>query len=414
MACLLAFACFLSLGMGILGPAYAEDPVPGLSWEGTGMTASSVPYTPVDEPVDLNADCELTLYPCGADASFKTDIESAVMILDLYQIAVAKPVSGADSYDYTLAEAYSSLSELLKEARTMEHRDKWNVFAQQAAAIIKGSSGSGTAIEPFLTATKASGADSAVIAGTADRPFRAGLYLLVPHTDVSDYWREEQHGGESLLLSETYSDLYRYLYEPQLVSMPFKRESIPTDTPVTTLETGGWYYGLKAYMKPQQEAYADLWIEKTLSDYHGNSNAVFVFRVDAVLDGKNVYSKAFSVLFSRDVVSGVRYTVAKNVPIGATVTVEETYQGSSCTPVGQTVYTGVMTENGLKVGETLFQPIPFVNEGSGSNGGGGIENTYTYQESQAGGSSGSWSGSQNMAPGWSSMPDDSVQNGTGS
>ena len=363
----------------------------------------------------MTADCELTVYPCGEGASVETDIRSAEMTLDLYLIAAAKPVSGADSYDYSLAEAYSSLAELLEEARTMEHRDKWNEFAQRAAAIIKESSGSETPITPFLTAVKAAGAVSAVIAGTSDSPFRAGLYLLVPHTDASDYWREEQHGGEKLLLSETYSKLYRYLYEPQLVSMPFKRESIPTDTPVTTLETGGWYYGLKVYMKPQQVAYADLWIEKTLRDYHVNSNAIFVFQVDAVLDGRNIYSKAFSVLFSADVVDGVRYTVAKNVPIGATVTVAETYQGSSCVPVGQTVvYTGVMTENGLNVGGNLYQPVRFVNEGSGSNGGGGIENTYTYQESQAGGSPGSWSGSKNMSPGRSSMSDGSVQSGTGS
>ena len=43
MACLLAFACILGLGAGMFNPAYAEE---------TGMTASSVPYTPVDEPVD--------------------------------------------------------------------------------------------------------------------------------------------------------------------------------------------------------------------------------------------------------------------------------------------------------------------------------------------------------------------------
>lgn len=405
-ACLLALVCLFGLISGAGSRAYAEESGEDPSGEdpGTG-TGTAVFYEVSTLPIDLSTPCELTVYPCG-EGSFESDLNSATITLDLYQIATAVAVTGADTYDYSLAEAYSSLSELLEAARTMEHREEWNVFAQRAAAIIKESSGSGTAITPFLTATKAAGEDSTVIAGTSDSPFRAGLYLLVPHTDSSNYWKQD--AATDPLLSWVYSELFDYYYTPQLVSLPYKREAIPTTTePVMTSDAGGWYYGLNVYMKPEQEAYADLWIKKTLTDYHVKSNAIFVFQVDAVRDNVNIYSKAFSVLFSADVVSGVKYTVAKSIPVGATVTVKEIYQGSSCTPVGQIEYTGIMTRGGLKVDETLYQPVPFENKGSGSNGGGGIENTYTFTDDKR------WNnGTPNLSPGQNSMPDSGSQSAT--
>ena len=417
MVCLLALACILGLGTGMLSMAYADDPETG---------ASSVPYTPVNPPINLNAPCELTVYPCGPNASFKTDVESAAMTLDLYLVADAKEIPGIDSYDYTLKAGFTGLETQLAKARTVasgvDNKAEWEKLAQQATAIIKNAA-SGS-ITPYLTVTKTAGGESgasAVISGTESAPFLPGLYLLVPHTDASDYWKEQKQATDPLL-STTYSDNYFYYYEPQLISMPYKRETIPTATePVMTSDPGGWYYGLKVYMKPQQEPrHADLWIEKNLHNYYVSSNAIFVFHVDAVRNNKTVYSKAFSILFQGNESLGsdtgvTKYTVARDVPLGTTVTVTETYDGSSCVPDSQTVYTGVMTKDGLKIYDTTtLQPVPFRNKGGGSNGGGGIENTYTYQESQAGGSSGSWSGNGNMSPGQSSMPANSAQSETGS
>ena len=425
MACLLTVVCVLGLGAGMLSTAYAEEPVAGSSGESTGTIVSAVPYTPVDPPANLDKPCELTVYPCGSSASFKTDVESAVMTLDLYLIAKAAAIPGIDSYDYELENPFSGLAAELEKARKYEEnvgKDEWYTLAQQAAVIIRNAASGSVA--PYLTVTKAAGAPCTVIAGTESAPFLPGLYLLVPHTDASDYWKEQKETTDPLL-SITYSDSYFYYYEPQLISMPHKRESIPTipttTEPVMTSDPGGWYYGLNVYMKPQQEPrHADLWIEKNLHNYYVNSNAIFVFHVDAVRNNETVYSKAFSILFNgNEPLSGndgvTKYTVAKDVPLGATVKVTETYDGSSCVPDSQTVFEGVMTKDGLKINSTTtLQPVPFKNMGKGPNGGGGIENTYTYQESQAGGSSGSWNGSKNMAPGQSSMPDVSVQSGTGS
>ena len=419
-ACLLAVIILFGAGAGSVTCAFAaDDDVTPVEEPSASFTPPDVPYTEVTDPVDLTRDCELTVYPCGSGASFKDDIDGAEITMDLYKIADAKVITGVDSYDYTLVSAFSSLSAQLAKARKVadgvDNKAEWDKLAQDAAAIVKGGS-----VTPFLSAVKAEDAESVVIAGTEDKRFLPGLYLIVPHTDATDYWKAQSSANDPIL-SVAYTDYYYYYYQPLLVSMPYKREAIPAEGVVMTSDDGGWYYGLKVYLKPEQQAYADLWIQKTLRDYHVDSDAIFVFYVDAVMpvtgeDGtvtnEKVYSKAFSILFDKETVNhfgdNVKFTVARNVPIGSTVTVTEEYQGSSCEPVGTTVYTGTMTRSGLLLSSgDVLQPVPFVNKGNGTNGGGGIENTYTYEPTASGGAWGN--GTQNGSPGVGSMPEDETQ-----
>ena len=432
-ACLLAVMILIGAGAGSVTRAFAEgesaDPA-----EGTQSNAGrAVSYQPSTDPIDLAKLCELKVFPCGETSDYWDDAITAQMTYDLYKIAAAAEITGIDSYDYDYDSlgVFASLKTDIQNARIankdteghyISNNAAWDAIAQKAAAIIKGSS----TITPVLSAEKEAGADSAVISGSA---FLPGLYLIVPHTDADDYWEElETDGteGSTVLVSTAYSDTYYYYYQPLIISMPHKRDAVPTSSadpnpdPVMTSDAVGWYYGLNVYLKPTQEPRsADLWIMKTLLDYHVDSDAIFDFQVDAVRNGINVYSKAFSVLFRKteityyaddnNNVNGIRFTVARDVPVGATVTVTEKYKGSSCVPVGAVTYTGTMTKDGLMIDEdTVLQPVPFVNKGSGYNGGGGIENTYTYGTTQSGGEA--WdNGSGNYNPGVSDMTADDTK-----
>ena len=118
-ACLLASVCLFGLVLGAGSRAYAEESGEDQSGEGSGTgTGTAVSYEASTLPVDLTAPCELRVFPCGSEASFKSDLKSAAITLDLYQIATAVAVTGADTYDYTLADAFAGIVEQLAKART--------------------------------------------------------------------------------------------------------------------------------------------------------------------------------------------------------------------------------------------------------------------------------------------------------
>ena len=183
------------------------------------------------------------------------------------------------------------------------------------------------------------------------------------------------------------------------------------DSSVKTSDNAAWVYALSVYLKAERQGRkADLVIKKTLEEYKGNSSMFFVFKVDAVNSaGVTVYSKACGIQFFEN---GTKYAYAEDVPIGTTVTVTERYPGAGCVPVSPTTYdaegnpywTGIMTTNGLDIGDEVLEEVPFVNKGSGNNGGGGVENTFKFVEGDTG--DGYWTFiSQNQTPGTTELPE---------
>ena len=356
----------------------------GLLLMGLGAVPGVHAHAEVYDPIDLEKPCSLMVYPSGS-TEFQEDLADAVLKLDVYQVAAAAPVPGVNTYDYTLGAAFTSLESLLAAARepktdtaeksaAEQSREAWAELAQKAAGIIQ----TGTSGAAPTTIVKAEGETTLAVPNLG-----AGLYLLIARSDDTDYWEGSAEEGD--LTSVAHSDGYNYLFAPQLVSLPFKssvmEEAGEDHAPVMTSDDAGWVYAVTLYLKPErQPRKANLTILKTLKDYTVNSPVIFVFQVDAVNEkGENIYSKAFSIALSA---KGSATTLAEGIPVGATVTVKETYSGASCVPDSKTEYTGIMTSDGLDTAEDgVLKIVSFINKGNGHNKGGGVENTFVYSES---------------------------------
>ncbi len=394
LACLLALLCLLSIGAAGGLHAWADET------EETGSTTEAAASGQRVDPVNLGANCNLKVYPISSGSDYAEDLKTkASMIVDVYKVAEAVAVAGVDMYGYQFIAPFNTDALLAAAAAGMDLREDgayipnekltnemWSSISQEAAKIVKGNS----SIAPAASSAKAAGEEYASVPAVETAFLPTGLYLLVVHTDASGYWNEEKTGEP--LTTKVSSDLYLYSYAPQIVTLPYKSAQMQPyvdGSPVKTSDNTPWAYALSVYLKADRQARnADLYIGKTLQKYTGNSSMIFVYHVDAFDSaGIKVYSKAYSIELTTN---GSKFTLAKGIPIGTTVIVSEDYPGAACIPVGPTSYTGTMTAEGLLTsdgslyGDSEENPLPFVNEGHGNNGGGGIENTFQFVEGTTG------------------------------
>ena len=96
---------------------------------------------------------------------------------------------------------------------------------------------------------------------------------------------------------------------------------------------------LTAYNQHDEPQLGELKITKNLERFAGPDAATFVFQIEAVLDGKNVYSNVTSLTFSGPMSQSV---VITGIPVGAEVTVTEVYSGSRYETVSEPVQTAVI------------------------------------------------------------------------
>ncbi|MBQ8996171.1 MAG: leucine-rich repeat protein [Oscillospiraceae bacterium] len=96
---------------------------------------------------------------------------------------------------------------------------------------------------------------------------------------------------------------------------------------------------LTAYNQHNEPQLGELKITKNLERFAGPDAATFVFQIEAVLDGKNVYSNVTSLTFSGPMSQSV---VITGIPVGAEVTVTEVYSGSRYETVSEPVQTAVI------------------------------------------------------------------------
>ena len=214
-----------------------------------------------------------------------------------------------DGYDaYTFAEL-APYNLTIPEYPT---NDDWEALAQTAAGI---------ALDPDSpkkpTATGAADGTS-VISGLT-----AGLYLLVPHgSDIEDYvTTRTNEAGEEVLVTVARSSEYEYYFSPILVSLPTK-EGVNGVDEINTADPTEWLYTGLITLKCEREVrFGDLLITKQLDAFDGSSTGVtFSFYVEAVLDGKVVYSNVEVINFTGP---GTLSTLVKDLPVGAVVTVVE-------------------------------------------------------------------------------------------
>ncbi len=413
LTCLLALLCLFSIGAAGGLHAWADE-----TEEAGSGTEAAVSGQRVD-PVNLEADCSLKVYPISTSSEFAEDLKTnASMIVDVYRVADAVPVAGVDMYGYQFVSPFNVKAVLDIAAAGMDLRTEdgayvpnesmtneiWSSISQAAAKIVKAD----FSFVPAVSSEKAKGEEYAAVPaapaeGEASSALETGLYLLVVHTDAVKYWNEEKAGEP--LTTRVVSDTYLYSYAPQIVTLPYKSAQMQPyveGSPIKTSDNTPWAYDLSVYLKAERQTrYADLTLTKTLQKYHLKTPVEVIFYVNAYdnPDEPPIYSKAYSIKFYGN---GTKQRKALKVPIGSTVVITESYPGPDCkqvVPANNEGYTGIMTENGLSVDGTLTN-VHFVNEGNGPNGGGGIENTYTYEESLSPSSEGAWNaGEQNENPG---------------
>ena len=285
---------------------------------------------PGDEAVLFPGECSLTVYPASSSATeMLADLATANVVIDVYRFAdgIADPVF--DTYSYRLTEAFASLT--IDEPMNSE---KWTALAQQAAALVRDSDD----IEPVTTGN--AGAENVI---PEEGSLTAGLYLLLAHsaefTETDEIFSvakadEEDEGedAEESIVTLAQSDMYLYSFAPQLVSLPGKGD-LDGATVTNTADNDDWQEHVTVYLKPSREyRLVDLSIVKTLRDeFVGTQDAYFVFRITAtqVIRGeeKTVYSRVVMMSFST---TGTKtLTLETVIPVGATVTVIEEYDGSS-------------------------------------------------------------------------------------
>lgn len=178
----------------------------------------------------------------------------------------------------------------------------------------------------------------------------AGLYLLIARgSNIEAYITKEytvtnsntEAGGtdpvtgreskEEKIVTVAYTVQHVYSFAPQLISLPTKEPD--ANGVISTANSGDWDYSPTVYLKPEQHMrYGYLEIVKDLlthASFAGQpGEAVFVFQVEAELNGQSVYSDVKTLVFTG---AGKDSVVIDKIPVGATVTVTEVYSGASYT-----------------------------------------------------------------------------------
>ena len=165
--------------------------------------------------------------------------------------------------------------------------------------------------------------------------------MVARGADITDYIKEVTGAdGEKELVTIARSGEYTYTFAPSLVSLPSKEA---VDGEINTANPGDWLYDVSVTLKPERDVrYGDLEIVKTLQSYETDNPAKFVFQVEAVLNGQNVYSNVETISFTE---AGQKSVVIEDLPVGAEVTVKEVYTGAVYTVVTADTQTAVIPAN---------------------------------------------------------------------
>ncbi len=359
-----AAALFLAFGLCLVRP----------------LTGSAVEGGQGTFRLDLeNNKCSLTVEAVqpGASQEWEEDVEKADLAVDLYRVAEAVKMPGADSnrsqsegsyeanpnsrlsgpdtYFYKLDEFYEKAGlSLPKEFGESE----WEELAREAALLALDPQHPDTPVK-----TGKPGEELGDLSG--------GLYLIVARGEsMTDpvVFREEE-GQPASVATLARSPLNTYTFKPQIVSLPMKDPT--ADSTTSTADPGPWIYNVTAYLKPEAEnRYGSLEIVKTLRTYETKEPGIFVFQIEAVLGGQTVYSDVESLIFTEAGQQTIR--IENKFPAGATVTVTEIYEGG-------TYEVQSAKEQTVQIVAEDFVRAEFVNDHTEDRKGGhGIINQFDY------------------------------------
>lgn len=356
--------------------------------------------------VDLSKKCSLKINLTSND-EMREDLSDVRVQIDVYKVADADQMTANgityDAYKFKAKPAYSSLDLTLSEDRDWK---EWQAEAQKAAAIVRAdTAGSNAELFQSMVVDMSDAANPVNIISSLN----SGLYLLIVHGEglsADEYFKtlEENVTDEDLGIEKTagslvtvaYSDVYEYSFLPELVALPNKYTASgqaplpPGQLGNSAADNGAWVYDYEVYLKPGREhRFGSLEIVKDLRSYatwdYTVEEATFVFQIEAVRDGKVVYSDVESLTFTR--AEEKRILIENKIPAGATVTVTEVYSGSSYTVEGA-------AEQTVQIGANELTSVSFRNVfDDRQTGGHGIINHFALQE-DAGGWIHGWSSAE--------------------
>lgn len=303
------------------------------------------------------------------DAEYAEELKDAGLVCDLYQLASAVERPGEDGFRFQLLMPYTELP--LDTAQTQED---FAALAGQAGLL---------ALSEGTPLVSGAELDRPIETTDSGSPLPAGLYLLLVHLRGETDYAVPAEDGRTLFATSACAGDYRYFFSPQLLSIPTKEST--DGAPVTTDQPGEWIYELSAVLKAEREPrFGALEIVKTLQSCSAEHPGLFIFSVEAELDGESVYSDVVCLCFDA---AGQQSIRIERLPVGATVTVSEVYEGVSYALVS------VGTQS-VQIEAAATQRVEFVNEYAPSpNKGGGIENTFTWDQAEG------WNCAQDPAPG---------------
>lgn len=312
------------------------------------------------QDLDLTKDCSLTVSSKGEETAAL--LAEANVVVDLYKVADATEESGVDAYGFQILPDYDSL--VIGEDM---NKDAWKSLAQEAAGIALGVE-PGT--QPRLPIVTGAPLGKDITDSDGSEALTPGLYLLIARgSNITDYVSATTNEeGTVSIVTTARSREYTIRFSPELVAIPSKEAD--ENGVISSANPGDWIYDLTVFLKPEiEERDGSLEIIKDLLTYEDSHDAIFVFQVEAVLDGELVYSDVVTMNFSAP---GEQRTLIEGIPVGAVVTVTEVYSGA-----GYTLVAG--PDGPVTITADSVASVTFTNDYDYSeNEGHGITNSFTY------------------------------------
>ena len=246
----------------------------------------------------------------GTDETNKL-LEEAGAVYDLYLLATME------------AEGHYGFLDEFRPDAWPNGPDAWDAMAQDAVA---------KCVDKKTPVVSGAPLGQWVSKNAADEDLQAGLYLLVARpADSGSYLKTfKDEDGNEYLASELRAKEYSITVAPEVISLPTKEAD--EDGTINTANEGDWIYDAEVFLKPEYEKrLGSIEIIKDLLTYETSHDAFFVFQVEGVLDGENVYSNLVSMRFDG---YGEQRKLIENIPVGAEMTITEIYSTPGYSIVG--------------------------------------------------------------------------------
>ena len=191
------------------------------------------------------------------------------------------------------------------------------------------------------------------------------------------------HGAEADATSlQAVGEYAKYKFNPSLISLPTKLGSNydtngyidPTET-ITTNGPGDWKNAANIALKVQELSYGRITIVKSVNNYKGEPFTCD-FSIKSTEDSPYAYENRASLYITSEGDASVTVT---DIPAGAKVTVEESYEGAGYALVSSDCDGKVFTippDYEVASGMESEITVHFTNDQGGPESGHGVENTF--------------------------------------